>query len=49
MATAIMKPPHHQVRISPIYTVRKYFKAYDAANPGVIFDPAERIKMGLTD
>lgn len=47
MPTAMMKPPHHQVRVSPIYTVRRFFKAYDAANPGVIFDPAERIKAGL--
>lgn len=48
MKEAIYKPAHHQIRIRTLPTVRKYFKMLDEQNPGVDFDPAERIKKDPT-
>jgi len=43
MAQPMYKPPHHQLRIRPMYTIKKYFKEIDINNPGVMFDPVERL------
>jgi len=44
MDTSVFKEAFHQVRINPIQVVRDYFKALDANNKGVVFDPAEKLK-----
>lgn len=46
MKEHIMKDWHHQLHIRPVKVVRQYFKEWEAANPGVILDPAEKLKRG---
>lgn len=49
MAEGVYKGEHNQMRINPIYTIRKYFKEFDRLHPGVILDPSERMKReGIT-
>ena len=43
MKTAVIKPDHHQLRISPMYTVKKYFKALDENGSDKILDPYKKI------
>ena len=43
MVNAIIIPPHNQIKIRPMYSVRRYFKALSDNNPDLILDPTIRM------
>ena len=44
MFAPIIVPTHHVLHIRPMYTVKRYFKAYDQSHPDAVLDPQERMK-----
>ncbi len=48
MVVPKLSPSIYQVRVVPMYSVRRYFRALSDTNPGLDLDPRRRIaKMGV--